>query len=233
MSRPDSREKVLAAVRRSLEVGVDDPERRLAVQKRLYDHRANIVPARTRLARQDLLEQFRAMLESQSAEVREVAVPDAVPEAIADCLREHNLGARIRMGEDPYLAAMDWDRASSLERVGGPSDGTDEVGLSHAFAGISETGTLLLVSGADNPTTLNFLPAMHIVVVRRSDVVGAYEDAWSRIRGAYGERTMPRTVNLVSGPSRTADIEQTLIMGAHGPVGLHVIVVGDADDEAK
>ena len=82
-----------------------------------------------------------------------------------------------------------------------------------------------LTSGADNPTTLNFLPETHIVVIREKDILGSYEDAWNALRKLYGARAMPRTVNLISGPSRTADIEQIIVMGAHGPRRLHVIVV--------
>ena len=87
----------------------------------------------------------------------------------------------------------------------------------------AETGTLLLVSGAERPTTLNFLPDTHVVVLHRHQIVGPYEAAWDRLRA---EGPMPRTVNFVSGPSRTADIEQTIVMGAHGPRRLHVIIVG-------
>jgi L-lactate dehydrogenase complex protein LldG len=92
---------------------------------------------------------------------------------------------------------------------------------------VAESGTLVLVSGEDNPTTLNFLPDTHIVVVSADDVAGDYETVWQRIREQYGAGTMPRTVNLITGPSRSADIEQTLILGAHGPRRLHVIVVGE------
>jgi L-lactate dehydrogenase complex protein LldG len=83
----------------------------------------------------------------------------------------------------------------------------------------------MLTSGADNPTTLNFLPDTHIVVLQASDIAGDYETLWGRLRERYGAGTMPRTINWITGPSRSADIEQTLILGAHGPRRLHVIVV--------
>ena len=89
----------------------------------------------------------------------------------------------------------------------------------------AESGTLMMVSGPDNPTTLNFLPDTHIVVVDADDIAGDYETLWTRLRSAFGEGVMPRTVNLITGPSRSADIEQTLILGAHGPRRLHVVVV--------
>jgi len=82
-------------------------------------------------------------------------------------------------------------------------------------------------SGVENPTTLNFLPETHIVVLAGKDLVGDYEAAWAKLRGPYGKGVLPRTVNMITGPSRSADIEQTLLLGAHGPRKLHVIVVGN------
>ena len=87
-----------------------------------------------------------------------------------------------------------------------------------------QDGTLVLASGADNPVN-SYLPETHIVVVEDKDLVGGYEGAWDKIRARFGRRAMPRTVNLVSGPSRTADIGGQLVMGAHGPRRLCVILV--------
>ncbi len=88
------------------------------------------------------------------------------------------------------------------------------------------SGTLVLTSGADNPTTLNFLPETAIVVLDAADIAGDYETVWERLQQQAGENPLPRTINLISGPSRSADIEQTLLLGAHGPRNLHIIVVG-------
>ena len=107
----------------------------------------------------------------------------------------------------------------------GPA-GADLVGVSHADAGVAETGTLVLTSGPDNPTTLNFLPDHHIVVVDASTVSGDYETVWADLRRRFGAGAMPRTVNLVTGPSRSADIGQVLQLGAHGPVAVHIFVLG-------
>jgi len=81
----------------------------------------------------------------------------------------------------------------------------------------------MLLSGAQTPTTLNFLPDAHIVVLPAERIVGPYEEAWQRLRKQ--QVAMPRTVNLITGPSRSADIEQTLQLGAHGPMQLHIIVL--------
>src|SRR5262249_8498910 len=110
----------------------------------------------------------------------------------------------------------------------GASDGKQLASVSHAFAAVAETGTLVLTSGPDNPTTLNFLPDNHIVIVDAADVAADFESVVARLRARCGERQLPRVVNMITGPSRSADIEQTLILGAHGPRRLHVIMVSPA-----
>jgi L-lactate dehydrogenase complex protein LldG len=130
------------------------------------------------------------------------------------------------MGNDPRLFDLPWSQEGALEVRHGPSDGNDEVGVSHAFGGVAETGTVVMVSGADNPTTINFLPEHHIVVIDATSIQGDLETAIAGIRARFGKGEMPRTVNLISGPSRSGDIEQKLILGAHGPRALHLIVVG-------
>jgi L-lactate dehydrogenase complex protein LldG len=216
-----ARETVLASIRRSLGVRGDEATRRTAVSDRMQQHPVGIIPAR---GQQDRLALFRRMMELASGSVDEVAGADDVPAAAAAFLRAHNLPSAVRRGSDPRLDAMPWGRGT-LEVKTGPSDGNDLAAVSHAFGAAAETGTLMLTSGADNPTTLNFLPDTHIVVLRAGDIAGDYETLWGRLREQYGAGTMPRTVNWITGPSRSADIEQTLILGAHGPRRLHVIVV--------
>ena len=106
------------------------------------------------------------------------------------------------------------------------SDGTDLTCASFAKAGIAETGTLALISGVDNPTTLNFLPENHIVVVKASNIVPSYETAFAMLQQNFVDGVPPRTINFITGPSRSADIEQTLLLGAHGPLRLHIVLIG-------
>ena len=109
----------------------------------------------------------------------------------------------------------------------GRAEPEDAVSLTPCFAAVAETGTLMLVSGAETPTTLNFLPDTHIVVLRAGQVVASYEDGWDRLRAATVPAApapgLPRTVNFITGPSRTGDIEQRIELGAHGPRRLHIV----------
>jgi L-lactate dehydrogenase complex protein LldG len=224
MSRHENREAVIFKIRKSLGA-YDSTARRAAVASRLGSPPAPLVPERAKGDRDGLRQLFRKFLEGQSATVVEVASADDVPKAIANYLRSTNLPLRVRAGTDAYLDKLAWSREPALERLRGRAAADDEVGLAHAVAAVAETGTLVLASGAENPVTLGFLPDTSIVVVEEKDLIGGYEGAWEAIRKRYGNGGMPRTVNFISGPSRTADIGGQLVMGAHGPRRLAVILV--------
>ena len=220
-----ARTDVLANIRRSLRVTGSERPRRMAVDDRIARAPSGILPERGQVAGAERRALFRRMVEGAQASVAEVADASEVPAEIARYLREANLPATLRMGTDERLAAMPWAK-TTLEVATGPSDGRDLNAVSHAFAGVAETGTLVMTSGEANPTTLNFLPDNHIIVVSASDLEGDYEAMWARLRAAQGKGAMPRTVNWITGPSRSGDIEQTLLLGAHGPRQVHVVIVG-------
>ena len=107
----------------------------------------------------------------------------------------------------------------------GRAEASDQVSITGAFAAIAETGTLVMASGPDHPVSLNLLPDTHVVVLREADIVAGYEEVWQRLRARLGKNVMPRTVNTITWPSRTGDIEQTIELGAHGPRRMHIVVV--------
>jgi L-lactate dehydrogenase complex protein LldG len=144
-----------------------------------------------------------------------------VPAAAAGWLRAHGLTTQLVIA--PSLAALDWNAAGCEVRIG-PAGAEDAVGVTGCFRAIAETGSLMLRSGPDMPPVNSLLPETHIAVVPRTCIVPDMETAWAHARAEW--RNWPRAVNLVSGPSRTADIEQTIVLGAHGPFRVHLIVVG-------
>jgi L-lactate dehydrogenase complex protein LldG len=221
------RDQIFAAIRRSLGVTGREAPRRRQVADRIAGHPRGVIPARGQGSPPERLDVFVRMVELAAGTVARVGALDEVPGEIAAFLRRYNLPPAVRRGVDPRLAGLPWERAGTLE-VSTALDAGMLSSVSHAFAGVAESGTVVLVSGTDNPTSLNFLPDNHIVVIDAKDVAGDYEAVWQRLRDRYGDGLMPRTVNLITGPSRSADIEQTLILGAHGPRRLHVIVVGEA-----
>src|SRR4029077_20239079 len=221
-----ARSTLFASIRRSLGVTGDEPARRAAVAERIAQHPRGVIPARGQLPPQERVKLFAQMVEAANGTAEILPAAANVPAAVAAFLRPHNLPMQIRRGGDPRLAAMPWDAHRTLEVSTGASDGHPLASVSRALGRLRETGTLIMTSGPDNPPTLNFLPDTHIVVIDGKDIAGDYETVWQRLRDAYGVDALPRAINMITGPSRSADIAQILILGAHGPRRLHVLVVG-------
>ena len=219
-----AREQILSGIRKSLGRGPLDETGMAPIRQRLQRHSRHIIPARVNLDAGGLVELFISKAKGVSATVEAVADMAAVPQAVTRYLIQENLPARLVQA--PGLADMDWSLAPTIEVCSGLAEEPDEVGLTPAVAGVAETGTLLLVSGPETPTTLNFVPPTHIVVLRRDQIVGAYEDAWDRLRAnALPTGSQPRAANFITGPSRTGDIEQKIEIGVHGPLRLHIVIV--------
>jgi L-lactate dehydrogenase complex protein LldG len=222
----NARAEILANIRRALAVSGQEMPRRRAVEDRLETAPKGVIPARGQIDGKGLRALFRAEAERIGASVAEVGAGQDVPGEIADHLRRHNLPAQFRMGDDPWLKALPWHK-TNLDITTGPSAGQDLVCVSRAYGAVAESGTLAMVSGTDNPTTLNFLPDVHLVVLRAQDIVGDYERVWQKLRSTYGKGLMPRTLNFITGSSRTRDIAQKSLLGVHGPRKLHIVVVAE------
>jgi L-lactate dehydrogenase complex protein LldG len=221
----EAREQILAGIRGSLKRGRLDAARETELREHVAAHRRNLVPARAAtLDHPRRVDLFVAMAEEVQATVARVNSPAAVPEEVARYLAAENLPADLVLAPDPSLDNIPWDARPLLRIRRGRAEAGDAVSLTPCFTAIAETGTLMLISGAATPTTLNFLPDTHIVVVNANQVVATYEDGWDRLRTNRG---MPRAINLITGPSRTGDIEQRIELGAHGPRRLHIILVDD------
>ncbi|HUN50560.1 MAG TPA: lactate utilization protein [Candidatus Sulfotelmatobacter sp.] len=227
-----TREQILGGIRSGLGRGALGADRAAKLETRIRHPTVNLIPERSRLPHAAQVELFVRMAEAVSTSFSRVKSLPEVPGAVADYLARHNLPPRLRLSPDPALDQIPWNERPLLEIGRGRADPADLVSVTPCFAGIAETGTLMLASGAERPATLNFLPDNHIVVLKTKDVIGTYEEGFARLRQASGQPDadfMPRTVNFVTGPSRTADIELTLIMGAHGPRRLHVVLVDDEE----
>ena len=222
-----ARDEILGGIRRALRRGPLPAAVQAELAERIDKHRRNLVPARAAAldppTRVDL---FVAMAEEVQTTVARVAAAAEIPAEVARYLAAENLPAELVMAPDPALDAIPWQTRPLLQIRRGRAEPGDAVSLTPCLAAIAETGTLMLVSGAESPTTLNFLPDTHIAVVRVGQVVASYEDGWDLVRGLGA---MPRTVNFVTGPSRTGDIEQRIQLGAHGPRRLHIVLVDEPE----
>jgi L-lactate dehydrogenase complex protein LldG len=230
MSTP--RERILSKVKRSLGTEDRSAEVKAALEARLRQPKPGLIPQRGQLDETGRLDLFERMALEQAASVERLDDLSQVPAAVARYLKQENLPAELRMAPDPVIEALPWQEEPLLSVETGRAKGDDLVSLTGAFAAVAETGTLVLTSGPHGPTTLNFLPDTHIVVIQAEKIVGPYEDAVAQLRAAYGAGQMPRTVNFITGPSRTADIEQTIQLGAHGPRRLHILLVGAGSEKA-
>lgn len=217
-----AREAILARIRRSLGVSGADLERQAHVRERLASSPRGVIPIRSQVPEHERIALFVRMAQDAHAVVRQVQ-PGEIPQIVGDFLDSQDVPRSVRMGSDPRLAAIPW--GPLLEVHAGTPSPDDLASVSHAEAGIAETGTVVILSGPENPTLLNFLPLIHIVVVKAADVVGDAETAMAEVRRHLAGGPAPRAITFITGPSRSGDIDQTMYLGAHGPRGLLVLVV--------
>lgn len=230
------RDTILNTIRRGLRRGPLPADQQAMLRARMERPPRHLIPARSRVPRPEQVALFVRNVEKEFGTVARVADRGLIPAAVADYLAANNLPPRFAMAPHPELAALDWSARPMLEFEARRGEGSDSVSLQHAFAAVAETGTLMLPSHPSRPTTLNLLPDTELVFLRASRIVGAYEEAWDLLRaenadalpqGEKGGGFMPRNVMWVTGPSRSADIEQTLELGAHGPRRLHILLLDD------
>jgi len=210
-----ARERILGRIRRAQGLGEPGAAQRELIETYLRRHPRGPVPALV----EDLVERFRARAEALGSSCDRVSSMVEVPAAVARFLAAGDLPRRGCVW--PEIAGLDWKGAGlSLEERA--AQGSDPIGVTGVFCAIAETGTLMLISGPGTPASASLLPETHVAVVPVTRIVAHMEDGWDLLRAERGE--LPRAVNFISGPSRTADIEQTVILGAHGPYRVHVVL---------
>ena len=209
-----SREAVLARVRAALGRNGPDDEARAAAHAYLAARAQGPRPTPP----SDPVQRFLERAADMASTTARLTMLDEVPAEVARYLG----GSHKRAVCWPELASLDWTQAG-LHVVARPANGDDAVGITACFCAIAETGTLVFASAVDAPPATFLLPETHVAVVRGDQIVAGMEDAFARLRAERG--VLPRAINLVSGPSRTGDIEQTIVLGAHGPRRVHIVVI--------
>jgi len=217
-TKTGARERILARIRKAQGRGASRPSQAEleAIETYLRAHPRGTLPK----VEGDLVARFRARAEAMQTTTDEIAAEGDVPAAVTRYLKAGNLPLSGCVW--PELAHLDW-KAAGLVLEPRAANGSDAIGVTGAFAAIAETGTLVLASGPDTPATASLLPETHVAVVRAERIVAHMEDAFALAREAFGQ--LPRAINFVSGPSRTADIDQTIVVGAHGPSRVHIILI--------
>ena len=212
-----ARDEILQRVRAGLGKG-DAAARRAAAEAYMNQLERGLQP---QLAG-DLVARFADKARSLASSVERVGSAEEVPAVVACYLNEQALPSQAVATGD--VAGLDWAGAG-IEVATRVAVDADQTGISGCFCAIAETGTLLLLSGPQTPASVSLLPETHIAVVPVGRIVAAMEDAFALLRAEHG--ALPRAVNFISGPSRTGDIEQTIVLGAHGPCRVHLILCGE------
>jgi L-lactate dehydrogenase complex protein LldG len=220
----DSRTAILGTIRKSLGRGALELARADELARRLARPEPGPLPARAQVSGEAACTQFARYAEAAAATVERVASAAHIPAAVARYLRQHNLPPAMVAGSHPLLGKAPWDKEPALVLRHGRAEPSDTTGIAVAVAGVAETGTLLLASAENSPMTIHMLPETHIVAVEAAHIVGSYEEALALL--VDGGAGLPPSVLFVTGPSRSADIEQTLQLGAHGPKRLHILIIG-------
>jgi L-lactate dehydrogenase complex protein LldG len=175
----------------------------------------HIIPARVELSIAKLIELFISKAEDVSATLMRCMNKDLA--AAVTLYFENELPDKIKVA--PGLSKLNW---GDLAVEFGTCVDADKVSITEAIAGVAETGTLMCASSPETPTLLNFLPETSIIIIDKMQIMKTYEQAWQKV----SQRSpLPRAINFITGPSRTGDIEQQLLLGIHGPKKLHIIIV--------
>ena len=212
-----ARDNILSRIRTALGRNAPLTEQQSAqMRAKLTEHPRGPLPSMS----WELLPRFRERCEGLSSTVDQVAGLAEVPAAVARYLGQNGLPLHVVCW--PELSRLDWS-AAGLQMAARPAEGHDKVGVTGVYCGIAETGTLMLLSGEHTHPVTSLLPDTHIAIVPAARIVRSMEDGWDLLRREHG--SLPRQVAFVSGPSRTADIEMTLVLGIHGPYRVHIILV--------
>jgi L-lactate dehydrogenase complex protein LldG len=213
-----ARESILARIRARQGKAAAAESERAAVRAHIAAHAQSARPR----ADWEPVARFCEQARELASTVDEVEARDGVPAAVARYLRQGGLPLSAVCWEE--FADLGWGGAG-LEVLPREAREADLVGITGAFCAIAETGTLMTVSGPGRPATASLLPETHVAIVRASRIVRGMEEAWQLVRSELP--AMPRAVSFISGPSRSADIEQTVTLGAHGPYRVHIVLVRD------
>ena len=215
-----SREQVLGRIRRSLNRKGPLPAGVAAgLERRTANSAPHILPAMAETPEA----RFQQKLEGVAGSMARCSAGAGISEAVVEFLEARGLPLSITVSEDELIDSVSWSNRLDVRK--GLPDPADVTSVTGAFAAVAETGTVVMISDRETPTSLNLLPENHIVAVRSDRVFKHQEEVWQALRKRPGG--MPRTVNFITGPSRTGDVEQVLQLGAHGPRDLHVLMVED------
>ena len=224
----ESRERILNKIKSNIRKKNDLTETDINIlEGRIKGSEPNLIPKRGVIKKDALLETFINRAKEVASSVAVINSLSEIPAEVIDYLAKNNIASKIVVLPNEDIDFIEWNKHPTLEVVNKYADEKDETVLVSSFSAIAETGTVVQLSGPKNPITSHFLPDNSIVLVKASRIISSSEDAFKLLRKEH--KNIPRTVSLISGPSRTGDIALNIEMGAHGPRKVHLIVWNDLE----
>lgn len=180
-----------------------------------------------------LSQQLESMISKVKGEVIRTS-QGKLDETVQAVLREKNIKRLLLSPESPYIKSFDafldetrlYDEA--IENWKSELFNDIEASITSTLGGIAETGTLVLWPSISEPRLMSLVPPIHIAILYESQIQPTF---WHFLRHQKWSEGMPTNALLISGPSKTADIEQTLAYGVHGPKELVVVLVEEESEE--
>ena len=213
----NSRERIFNRLQNKNRSQKENDNARTEINKYISSHERGPIPDFSASADKH----FMSKISNAAATVTTVSHYSDLSTAIDNYLSANDIDKKLVVAASKELSKIEWQQDISTEyRI---AKATDATSLCHAYAGVAETGSLVLCSSKESPVSLNFLPDNCICVLEQKRIYRNIEDIWDLIRKEL--KQTPRTINFITGPSRTADVEQTIQLGAHGPRRLHVIII--------
>lgn len=213
-----SRENILKKIKAAL----SHQEKEQSLLNRVQQNPRGILPSRAaHLSHEQIVSLFIDQAQNALVQIKKLNSIADIPQEIIKIIKQNNFPMSLRIADEKIIKNISWAEFPDLLVQSGAATYEDKISLTTCLCGVAETGTLVMSSSVDSPTTLNFLPEIHVVLLNEKSIVPFYEDAWDLIRE---QKNNSRTINFITGPSRTGDIEQTVQVGIHGPKQLYVLI---------
>lgn len=228
MSSIGTRERILGALRATAPAPTPDSR---ALEVRINRHHAQgVLRDATPSQRADVMERIMTSVRTEVFRSDTASWPALLADRLAQAGVQRLLLNTVTDEGAALSAALPWDVqtipfSQPLEAWKGILFSSVDAGFTVARSGIAATGTLVLAPDAGTPRTVSLVPPLHVALVYAHTL---HADLHAAVHAEGWGGGMPTNLVLVSGPSKTSDIQQTLAYGAHGPAALWVVIVDDA-----
>jgi L-lactate dehydrogenase complex protein LldG len=227
--KDDARQRILRAIRENLAAsGAHDappPDPTFGARAPLRASGAEAPPSPTLATR--FAERVAAVDAHCTIVSGEVHAAQALTQILTEARARRVVGSDAPLVQRLLRALPDGFACERLEGLSRDQLFATDAGVTAAQWGIAETGTLVLESASERSRLLSLVPPLHVAVLSARRICASLGDALGHVQGAHATLAS-HAITLITGPSRTSDIELTLVVGVHGPQAVHVLLMEDA-----